>query len=165
MIDRLARGPGAVRALVAVLDPEDHAWRPGDADWSALEIVCHLADEEEEDFPVRLELLLHNPAQAWPPIDPEGWATERGYRARSMPAELERYERVRAERLRWLRSMGAVDWGAVKSHSVFGSMRAGDMLAAWAAHDALHLRQLTRRIYQATLRDAGGFTAEYAGRW
>ncbi|MCP4798050.1 MAG: DinB family protein, partial [Phycisphaeraceae bacterium] len=46
-----------------------------------------------------------------------------------------------------------------------GSLRAGDLLAAWCAHDALHLRQLARRLHELTVVRGGGFDAGYAGDW
>jgi hypothetical protein len=36
-------------------------------------------------------------------------------------------------------------------------------MASWAAHDALHLRQIAKRLYELTARDAGRYSAGYAG--
>ena len=57
------------------------------------------------------------------------------------------------------------DWSRFKEHPRFGPMIAGDLLAAWCAHDALHLRQLARRLHQLAQRDAAGGTIRYAGDW
>ncbi|NUP91044.1 MAG: DinB family protein, partial [Candidatus Sumerlaeia bacterium] len=48
-------------------------------------------------------------------------------------------------------------------HPKAGPLRAGDLLAAWAAHDALHLRQIAKRLLDLARRDAGGFKTDYAG--
>ena len=46
-------------------------WKPAEDEWSILEVVNHLAEEETDDFRVRLGQLLEDPRKAWPPIDPE----------------------------------------------------------------------------------------------
>ena len=66
-------------ALVAGLD--DAAWRarPQPSEWSALEIVCHLRDEETLDFGARLRVIVEN-GEAFEPIDPERLAGTARYR-------------------------------------------------------------------------------------
>jgi hypothetical protein len=39
------------------------------------------------------------------------------------------------------------------------------LLASWAAHDALHLRQIARRLHGLAARDAGPYGVAYAGEW
>lgn len=57
------------------------------------------------------------------------------------------------------------DWSAAYAHPQWGPIRAGDLLAAWAAHDALHLRQIAKRLYQLTAAAAGDHPTIYAGEW
>jgi hypothetical protein len=44
-------------------------------------------------------------------------------------------------------------------------MQAGEVFTAWVAHDALHLRQIAKRLYQMTDRDGGEYGPDYAGSW
>ncbi len=44
-------------------------------------------------------------------------------------------------------------------------MHAGTLFASWLAHDALHLRQIAKRMYELAVRDAGSFDTKYAGDW
>ncbi|MBK7403801.1 MAG: hypothetical protein IPJ41_04000 [Phycisphaerales bacterium] len=62
-------------------------------------------------------------------------------------------------------SLAKVDWNRAYHHPKLGSLRAGDLLAAWAAHDALHLRQIAKRMHELASHDAPGFDAAYAGEW
>ena len=48
-------------------------WRPHPEHWCLLEIVCHLYDEEREDFRARLRSVLEDPSRALPLSDPEAW--------------------------------------------------------------------------------------------
>lgn len=152
-------------AAVGGLDAEAARWRgPGGA-WSILEIMTHLADEEVEDFRTRVDLTLNDPDAKWPPIDPEGAAVERRYNEGDLAVVTERFVTERTASVAWLRSLHDPDWGRTHTHPALGAIRAGDILASWAAHDALHIRQIAKRRFQMIGRDAGEYGTEYAGAW
>jgi hypothetical protein len=46
-----------------------------------------------------------------------------------------------------------------------GSIRAGDLLAAWVAHDVLHMRQLAELKYAFMAQAMEPYTVKYAGEW
>lgn len=163
--NRLAAFPATLRAACAGLTDDDALYRADGAAWSILEIVCHLADEEESDFPLRLERTLNDPSAPWDPIDPEGWATSRRYREQSLADQLDRFESLRERRVAWLRSLASPDWDATHVHPKGHVFRAGDLLAAWSAHDALHLRQIAKRLFELSQRDGQGYETDYAGEW
>ncbi len=165
IIKRLAHLTPAIDALAADISDADARWKPATGAWSILEIVCHLIDEELEDFGPRLRSTLEDPSRAWPPIDPEGWAIDRRYNERSLVDQLARLRRARTETLQWLGLLASSDWSCTHFHPKLGPIRAGDLLAAWAAHDLLHLRQLTKRKYELVDRDAAPYGARYAGSW
>ncbi|HRA68003.1 MAG TPA: DUF664 domain-containing protein, partial [Caldilinea sp.] len=54
-----------IRALLAGVAPEEARLKPSAESWSILEVVCHLYDEEREDFREHLECAeaLSLPAQ------------------------------------------------------------------------------------------------------
>lgn len=170
MIDRLGRFPVAIAAAVEIAHGADAGWSPDPGSWSIAQIVQHLLDEERDDFRARLTLLLRDPKLDWPPLDPEGTARARGNRPEQCAALLREFAHERGESVAWLRGLlhpgaPAVDWSLERRHPVLGAMRAGDLLAAWAAHDALHLRQVAKRLHQLAARDAGAFSVGYAGPW
>ena len=72
----LARFPAVLEALLKDLDAATWRARPALAEWAPVEIVCHLRDEEVEDFGARIKIVLEGGA-AFSPIDPERWAAER----------------------------------------------------------------------------------------
>lgn len=166
IIDRLERFPPALRGA-ALSAGDDARFKPAPEHWSVLEIVCHLGDEEAEDFRVRLKATFSG--EAWPVLDLEGIAQRRGYNARNLEQELRRFERERRESVAWLRGFldrtPTADWSTAYQHPKFGPIRAGDLLSSWAAHDALHLRQIAKRLYNLASRDAEGFSTGYAGDW
>ncbi|MCH8271495.1 MAG: DinB family protein [Planctomycetes bacterium] len=152
-------------AITEGLTADEARFKPTPADWSILEIVCHLADEEVEDFRTRLQLTLEEPTRQWPPIDPEGWAVQRRYNHQDLAAAVARFAAARQESLAWLRSLDHPDWSRTHHHPKLGPMSAGDLLVSWAAHDALHLRQFAKRLHQLAERDSDGHSSSYAGSW
>jgi hypothetical protein len=165
IIRRLESFPGAVRAVVRGVSMEEARRKPPSGAWSILEIVNHLGDEDAEDFRLRLELTQRDPAAPWPGIDPEGWATRRDYNTRDLEESVARFEHERATSVTWLKGLRAPDWEVAHLHPRHGPIRAGDLLASWAAHDALHLRQIAKRLYELALVDMPGFITLYAGEW
>src|SRR5262249_35434366 len=78
--EELARFPALLDGMVDGLSPARWRARPAPGEWSAVEIVCHLRDEEAEDFGARIRVLLDGSTR-FTAIDPEGWATARSYHA------------------------------------------------------------------------------------
>ncbi len=163
--ESLTRFSVQLSAITIGLTSEQVKWKPESGAWSILEIVAHLADEEEYDFPLRLELTLKNPKDAWPPIDPEGWAVKRRYQEKDFEEVLNRFLDLRKSRLQWLAELENPNWESTYVHPEYGDIKAGDLFAAWAAHDLLHLRQITKRLFEQVNLAAGDFGTRYAGDW
>lgn len=164
-IRRLLAGCESVAALIGDLDIATWCWRPVPGAWSILEIVNHMADEEVEDFRIRLRLTLTDPVVSWPGIDPPSWVEQRGYRDRDPRESLDRFRAARAESLAWLSSLEDPDWVRTYEHQKLGSITAADLLTSWHAHDLLHLRQIARRLFEYAAAESGGGSPDYAGPW
>jgi hypothetical protein len=164
LMTSLERFGRTLPVLVADVQPDDARWKPPSGAWSILEIVCHLADEEELDFRHRLRSTLADPRVPWPPIDPEGWAKDRRYNEGVLADAVTRFVTQRSESTAWLRSLQFPDWGTAHQRPS-GVLRAGDLLSAWVAHDYLHLRQIAKRMYELAARGAGEYSIGYAGAW
>src|SRR5258705_9552284 len=66
----LARFSTLLELLVGELDEASWRARPAPGEWGPVEIVCHLRDEETEDFGARLRVILEGGAR-FVPNDPE----------------------------------------------------------------------------------------------
>ena len=153
-----------IRLFASKLPPEQARWKPDPATWSALEVVHHLYDEERLDFRVRLEIVLHHPQDPWPPIDPEGWVVARCYNEQDPDEILRGFLSERLASLTWLEGLGSPDWEATYA-APFGTIRAGDLFAAWVAHDLLHIRQLVELHWARLVQAAAPYDVRYAGTW
>jgi hypothetical protein len=154
-----------IAALVRAIPPEYARLRPTPADWSVLEVVNHLADEEGEDFRLRLDAALHRPGIAVPPNDSAEWPTARAYNERDPAESLARFLDERRQSLAWLRALTAPDWSQAIPRNSGGVLRGGDLLAAWTVHDVLHLRQLVELQYHFLSAQAQPFSVGFAGEW
>jgi hypothetical protein len=155
---------GAIRSLANGLNQEQVRWRPDSESWSLLEVINHLYDEECEDFRAHLYGVLQNPPLPWSQIAPQQWVKERRYNDRELRLSLDNFLRERSTSLAWLLSLKSPNWQAAYEMP-WGKLTAGDLLASWAAHDLLHLRQLVELRYACLTQAAEPYNLKYAGDW
>jgi hypothetical protein len=153
-----------IHSLTLDISDEQARWKPDPQTWSILEVINHLYDEEHEDFRVRVDYILHHPGQPWPPINPQGWVTERAYNQRDLTQSVQGFLEERQKSLVWLKGLGNTEWQASVTVS-FGSFSAGDIFAAWVAHDLLHLRQLVELHWAYLVQAVAPYKVNYAGEW
>ena len=166
LIEEMAASAASIRGLVGGVSDHQARWTPDASSWSVLEVINHLLDEEREDFRVRLDIILHRPGDPWPPIDPEGWVTARRYNEQDPGVSLQAFLSAREESLAWLRELPPPDWDAECEAPWGSSIRAGDIMAAWVAHDLLHTRQLVELQWEFTMGvHIAPYRVEYAGEW
>lgn len=164
IVNELARNQIVFRHLLVSKPAAARRWRPAPEKWNLLEIVCHLYDEEREDFRARVKHGLETPELPAPDIDPEGWVTARDYASADYEAKLAAFLHERDASVAWLRSLAAPPWDRAYRHPQLGPMSARMFLANWLAHDYLHLRQIIRYGYQF-LGQESGEDLRYAGEW
>jgi hypothetical protein len=162
-LERLPRTARAIAAMVEGLPLEAARWKPAPEKWSVLEVLCHLADEEVEDFRGRLRLTLESPGTAWPKIDPVQWVGERRYAEQPLGPTLARFLNERAASVQWLAAQREANWDAAYQHPRVGPVGVRLLLVNWMAHDLLHLRQLARLQYERLA--SFGEKLDYAGPW
>lgn len=153
-----------IRALLRGIAEEEAQVRPDETSWSILEVVCHLYDEEREDFREHLDSILHRTNEEWPSYDPQGWVAERKYNEQDFAAVQQKFFLEREKSMQWLKGLSETNWDTLHTSS-FGSMTAGEMLASWVAHDNLHIRQLVELRRARIERITSPYPIGYAGDW
>lgn len=141
-----------------------HHWKSAPGRWSLLDIICHLADEEREDFRVRIRHVRTHPGTPLPPVDPEGWVASRAYARQSYGDKLEEFLRERAQSVLWLSELSDEGWDLGVEHPSAGFMTAHDLLVNWLAHDYHHIRQINRVLYEHLQANTTS-NLTYAGDW
>lgn len=162
MSRNLGRGGAAFAALLDGIPDEVMRRRPAPDRWSPLEILCHLVDEERDDFGARLKSTLDDPSAAWPSIDPETWVEAHGYNERQPGPVLGEFLVERAASVAWLGSLETDVLDRTYHHPKLGDLSVGDLLAAWTAHDLLHLRQLATTLLDLLDDQVEPYATRYA---
>jgi hypothetical protein len=70
-----------------------------------LEIICHLYNEEREDFRARIQSILENPTVRLLPISPVKWVTEREYIKQGFDKKLAAFLEERTASIAWLNNL------------------------------------------------------------
>jgi len=164
IINELERHAQVFQETLRNILPEMHTWKPAPEKWNLLEIVCHLYDEEREDFRARVKHILLQPDQPMPSIDPVDWVSSRQYALQNYEAKISDFVAERQASVAWLRSLSKAAWQNIYQHPTLGPMSAEMILTNWLAHDYLHIRQITGTKYQY-LKHHSTANLNYAGNW
>ena len=164
IIQELSRNKTVFKELLSGLDKEFYLWKPKPEKWCLLEIICHLYDEEREDFRARTKHVLETPDEPMTPIDPAAWVIDRDYIGQDFESTLEKFLKERDDSIAWLNSLQSPNWDNTYQHPKVGPLKAELFLVNWLAHDYMHIRQIlnTKFGYLQTLTDK---PLDYAGNW
>ncbi len=160
----LAQLPRAIEALAADCDSGMWRARPAPGAWAPLEILAHLRDEEAEDFGARMRVVLAGGGR-FAPIRPVEWVSERRYIADDPEGVLAAFQALRQGSLDLLAGIeSAPERLLVSGESPGGFVLSGcDILAAWVAHDMLHVRQLAGTLARLWATSWAPLRSDYAG--
>ncbi|MBR9920615.1 MAG: DinB family protein [Bacteroidetes bacterium] len=164
IIHELERNRTIFENLLRNTDENIYYWRPAPEKWNLLEILCHLVDEEKEDFRFRTRHVLLTPRDPMPPIDPAGWVESRSYAKQDYHQKLEEFLAERQKSIEWLKSLDNPNWKNTFEHSFLGPMSAGLFLHNWLAHDYFHIRQINKNRF-TYLQQLSEHDLTYAGNW
>lgn len=164
LYQELTNSTEIIRTLMASISQVEAQVKPNAEAWSILEVICHLYDEEREDFREHLDFILHRRNEVWHQINPQAWVTERKYNEQDFIEMQNRFFAERKQSLEWLKNISNANWD-IEYRSPFGSMKAGEMFAAWVAHDNLHIRQLVELRRALIERITNPYDIQYAGDW
>ena len=79
LIEQLQQNKSVFYNLLKDINNDMFLWKQTPEKWCLLEIVCHLYDEEREDFKFRTQWVLEKPGETPPQFNPVIWVKERNY--------------------------------------------------------------------------------------
>jgi len=164
IFEELDRNKYIFKGLLEDIDEDEYLWKPNPDKWCLLEIICHLRDEEVEDFRTRVRYVLETPERVLPPIDPANWVKERKYIAQNYKETMIDLIRERERSVNWLQALIDPQWDNEYQHPKIGPLSAKLFLSNWLAHDYLHLRQIVNVKFDY-LKSISGEDLNYAGGW
>ena len=164
IISELRKNKYIFRELLHNLEKELIVWKSSPQKWCLLEIICHLYDEEREDFKDRLKSTLEKPGEEFRKIDPAGWVTSRKYMNNNFDERLNSFLSERDHSIEYLLQLKNPEWDNYFEHHKFGKMTAKLFFTNWLAHDYLHIRQIIKLKYDF-LSITTNEKLNYAGDW
>lgn len=161
---KLSENKELFKNIFSRINDEEIFWKPEPTAWCMLEILCHLCDEEREDFRARLNHVLTTPDAPLPPIDPQGWVDSRKYMLQDFDQKLNEFFTEREKSIEWLMNLENPQWDNYYEHPKFGKMSAKLFFTNWLAHDYLHIRQILKLKFDY-LKFISKEDLNYAGNW
>ena len=143
LIERYKEGPVEVdRALSDITDAELDARASAD-DWTAREVVHHLADSEMTSA-IRLRRLLTEDAPVISGYDEAAFARRLHYGQRPIGPALDAFRAARSTSAQLLELLSDDDWSRGGTHSESGAYGVETWLEIYAAHAHDHAAQIRR---------------------
>jgi hypothetical protein len=164
IIENLLKNSAVLKSQLQGKSKEEYTFKPSPEKWCMLEVLCHLVDEEMEDFRTRVEYVLRDPNEALPTFDPTKWPASRNYMGQDYSAKLPEFLAEREKSVTWLESLIDPQWDNAYQHPKLGPLSAELFLANWLAHDYIHIRQLNRLAFEY-LQHQSRIDLSYAGNF
>ncbi|HEV2528646.1 MAG TPA: DinB family protein [Thermomicrobiales bacterium] len=154
----LTATPTVLQALVGNVESTLLRQRPLPGQWSPVEVIHHLLDCERLILPVRIRALLGG-AREIPAIDENAIKWDLG---RDPAALVSEFGDLRLDTLSLIARLSPDDLDLGATHSEYGPVTIGQMLAYFPAHDLTHLQQIERALLQPFVPLAGPWTPNIA---
>ena len=149
----MAAGPqldalrGTVADLVALTSnraPRDLKHAPR-GEWSAGEVVAHLADAELV-YSVRVRMILTDENPMLVGYDEKAWTARLSMCDVDTPGAIERFRVLRDANLRLYESLEEPEWARSGTHVERGEITVSDIVETLIGHDRTHLDQIRKLL-------------------
>jgi DinB superfamily len=150
-IAQYAAGYVEVMAALEGISAAELDWKPAPKEWSAREVVHHLADSEMIAAVRLRRMLVEDEAQILP-YDPDDLARGLHYAVRPHAIALTLFQAVRAETAQLLESLADVDWERAAQHPRTGRYSVEQWLRDYAGHAHEHADQIRANRRQWGIR-------------
>jgi hypothetical protein len=141
LITRYKAGYAEVTEALRGITPPELDWRPAPTEWSAREIVHHLADSETIAG-LRVRRLLAEDKPHIQGYDQDEYARRLRYAERPMEPALAAFEAARATTAQLLEAMTEADWQRTGVHSELGTYPVERWLQVYSRHAHDHAGQI-----------------------
>jgi hypothetical protein len=140
LIQQYRDGAAEVRKALAEIGPDGLDRRPAPGEWTAREVVHHLADSELTSA-VRLRRLLAEDEPVIHAYDEKAFAQRLHYH-RPIESSLDAMDAARRSSLELLEAVPEEDWGRSGTHTESGPYSVQTWLETYASHPYDHARQM-----------------------
>ena len=143
LVERYRQGPDAISAALDGITEAELDARPAPEEWTAREIVHHLADSEMTSA-IRLRRLVVEDAPEIVGYDQEAFVRVLSYPGRPVRASFRAFAAARESTAEILDQLAEADWERAGTHSESGRYSVADWLRIYADHAHDHADQIRR---------------------
>lgn len=144
-LEVLGHSVGEVRELTQTVPAEVLAKSTGPGEWSAHQLLLHLADTELV-YGVRIRMIVTQERPILVGYDQDAWGSRFKDLDESGQQTFLRWRILREANLRLLSSLATDEWSRVGNHSERGEESIRFMVSLLAGHDRAHLDQMKRAL-------------------
>jgi DinB superfamily len=143
-VDAYLAGPKDLRAAVADMSPEQLIARSIPGKWSALEVICHLADTDA-NIAYRIKRVLAEEQPSFERVKPDQMLAALAYHARDVEVELALIDLTRRQIVRILSNSPPEGWERTGSVNERGVKTVAQMLNGAIEHLAHHRKFIVEK--------------------
>jgi uncharacterized damage-inducible protein DinB len=144
-LDALRSTVSDLVALTASRSARDLNHVPQRGEWSAAQVMAHLADAEMV-YAVRIRLMLTADNPTLVGYDQDAWADRLSMCDLDAAGALERFRVLRDVNLRLYESLEADEWDRVGTHDEVGLVTIKSTIETLIGHDRTHLDQIRKLL-------------------
>jgi hypothetical protein len=141
LLETYRTAPARLAVVIDGLRPEEIDGRPTPDDWTAREIVHHLADAEIISA-ARLRAIVHEDNPPLIAFDEAGYARRFDYGDRPLAGALALLTAARQSNVEIMERLAADEWERAGNHPEYGRYTISRLLATHAPHAPAHIAQI-----------------------
>jgi hypothetical protein len=143
LLARLRQLPDAAEAAVRGLSEAQLDTPCAEGEWTARQVVHHLADAHMNGF-IRMKLILTEEQPTLKPYDQDEWVKLRDSAEHPVRAALSILTGLHERWSALLETLPESSWRRSATHPETGTLTLDDLLVTYARHGETHVRQITR---------------------
>ena len=145
LIEQFLQGPGQVRAAIEGMTAEESMAKPGPGEWSAHEVIIHLADSDGIGID-RMKRVIAEESPTLLGYDETAFAKRLHVDKQTIEDALLQIEVGRRQFGRVLRELSSSDFDRVGQHNERGPLSLHQLLQTYVEHFEHHLKFVTAKL-------------------
>jgi DinB superfamily len=142
LLDRLAAGPSQIASAAGRVEAPESGGGTPPGEWTAREVVAHLAAVETAVFQARLDQLAVGGTPEWAWTEPGRLDTPE---TATLKGALELFAALRSRTLARVTGLDEAGWARAGTHATYGRLDVAGLLGVVVDHDDEHLASLVAR--------------------
>lgn len=152
-IEILDRTPNTIEYFLTGLSDEWINCNEGEGSWNAIEVIAHLIECEKNNWIPRIEAILEDKNQSFPPFNR---CAHLNKLERMLDPMLSEFKSIRIQNINNLKILvdSETQLELTSIRPEFGAVKLRELISTWVVHDLTHINQILKDIKK---RNASSF--------